>query len=143
MIALCKDSRKNVVKSLRTSLFREHLGLMHHAPQVVNLHDPCTESFWHGLWNKVSRENTEIYRKVFACLPCNSVTTFDQLRFVDRGGGTGGRSLAEEDPEAAKLMLEEVRGLLVHYPLKFLSGETLIPNTDKVPGHTFYDKVYH
>lgn len=60
--------------------------------------------------------------QVFKCLPHNSVRNK-----VDLKEYSGQERLCITDPEQAKEELKAVRGLLVHFPLKFLCNENLLP----------------
>ena len=64
---------------------------------------------------------TRLLLQVFNCLPCDSVTTFDELRHYRQS-----TPLSMSDPVAAKKQLEKVKGHLVMYPLQFLKEETLL-----------------
>ena len=104
---------------------------------MINLDNPCSESFWLGTWNETARKNSEIFEEVFNCLPCNKVKKFEQLWIWEKRD-----SLAVKEPLKANLMLQNVRGTLVHYPLKFLTEEPLVPITNKIPGYDLFDRVY-
>lgn len=81
--------------TLRRALFEEHLG---HADSkvwsTINVDDPISDStasllkkvlfnyftfndrptgFWNDVWLRISMANTEIYEKVFKCVPTNEV----------------------------------------------------------------------
>ena len=58
---------------------------------------------------------------MFNCLPCDSVTTFAELRLSRQI-----TPLATSDPAAAKMQLEKVKGHLVMYQLQFLKNENLL-----------------
>lgn len=60
--------------------------------------------------------------QVFKCLPRNGVHNMRELKEY-----TNLDRLCDTDPEQAKEELKAVRGLLVHYPLKFLCEENLLP----------------
>ncbi|XP_054719269.1 phospholipase D2-like [Uloborus diversus] len=49
--------------SLRTALFKEHLGLMHKTNLEIDLQDPSSDEFF-AEWTKIALKNTEIYEEV-------------------------------------------------------------------------------
>lgn len=60
--------------------------------------------------------------QVFRCLPCSTVHNLRDLKEY-----TSQERLCNTDPEQAAEELKAVRGLLVHFPLKFLCEENLLP----------------
>ncbi|KAF8315399.1 phospholipase D [Clavulina sp. PMI_390] len=42
--------------------------------------DPVSDAFFKGIWNAAAVHNTEIYRKVFSCVPDDLVTTWKQYK---------------------------------------------------------------
>lgn len=60
--------------------------------------------------------------QVFKCQPCNSVHSMQALRDY-----LNVARLCDTDPEQAKEELKAIRGVLVHFPLKFLCEENLLP----------------
>lgn len=112
------------VGSLRRRLFREHLGLMDGNPKtILNIDNPASDAFYKDVWLNVATKNTDIFEKVFSCIPSDDVKTFAQLEErlnkVDRFGPSY--------PDAVQ-QLEEIRGHLVLLPLYFLSEEDLYPH---------------
>lgn len=87
----------------------------------INVDDPISDEFFLG-WNASAKLNTTIYDKVFKCLPDNSVHNMRELKEY-----SSEQRLCDTDPEQAKEELKAVRGLLVHFPLKFLCEENLLP----------------
>ncbi|KAF3840706.1 hypothetical protein F7725_006568 [Dissostichus mawsoni] len=65
----------------------------------VNIDDPISDEFFFQGWNEPAKLNAEIYEK----------------------------RLCDSDPEQAREELKAVRGLLVHFPQKFLCEEDLLP----------------
>lgn len=60
--------------------------------------------------------------QVFKCLPHNSVHNLRDLKEY-----SAAERLCDTDPEQAAEELKGVQGLLVHFPLKFLCEENLLP----------------
>lgn len=109
--------------SLRKSLFREHLGLGA-KDDSIDVSDPLSEALYKGVWMKTAAINTSIFWKVFNCIPSDDILTLEDLRGLLREA-----TLAESDPEEARVVLQKVKGHLVLLPLQFLSKENLIPPT--------------
>ncbi|XP_037543614.1 phospholipase D1-like [Nematolebias whitei] len=94
----------------------------------INIEDPVSDDFF-GIWNKTAKLNTNIYEQVFKCLPCDTVQNMQQLNEY-----SSQQPLCDTNLEKAEEELRAVRGLLVHFPLKFLSGETLLPPSTSKEG---------
>lgn len=60
--------------------------------------------------------------QVFKCLPCNTAHNMRELKEY-----SSGERLCDTDSEKAIEELKAVRGLVVHFPLKFLCEENLLP----------------
>ncbi|ESO83442.1 hypothetical protein LOTGIDRAFT_222671 [Lottia gigantea] len=105
--------------SIRTTLFREHLGL---DSDDLDITDIVHDDFYKGVWIKQAVVNTTIYDKVFNCIPCDFVHTFQQLRDY-----TNSPSLSESNPSEAREKLKGVKGHLVLLPRDFLKSENLAP----------------
>ncbi|XP_054611486.1 phospholipase D1 [Dunckerocampus dactyliophorus] len=88
----------------------------------INIDDPISENFFFLVWNSSAKLNATIYDKVFSCLPSNSVHNMQELKEY-----TSKERLSDTDREQAVEELKAVRGLLVHFPLKFLCEENLLP----------------
>uniref|UniRef100_A0A8C7SPM4 Phospholipase n=1 Tax=Oncorhynchus mykiss TaxID=8022 RepID=A0A8C7SPM4_ONCMY len=106
--------------ALRKECFRVLLGA-DSEPQI-DIDDPISDLFFFVGWNTTAKLNAKIYDKVFRCLPCNSVHNMRELK-----EHSGLERLCDKHPQQAKEELEAVRGLLVHFPLNFLSEENLLP----------------
>jgi phospholipase D1/2 len=88
--------------SLRTKLFREHLGLLENLE--VDLRDPISEDFYRNVWLRTAITNTDIYDTVFHCVPTDKCQTFAQLRDYQQS-----TPLCHLNPDAARKSLEEVQ----------------------------------
>ncbi|XP_051902928.1 phospholipase D2 [Hippocampus zosterae] len=88
----------------------------------LNIDDPISDDLFFLVWNSTAKMNATIYNKVFRCLPCNSVHNLQELKEY-----TSKERLSDTDPEKAREELKAVQGLLVHFPLKFLCEENLLP----------------
>lgn len=68
--------------SLRKFLFKEHIGLIGKEHEKINIDitDPVSDHFYNDVWYSTASLNTEFYDKVFHCIPCDQVETFDQLK---------------------------------------------------------------
>uniref|UniRef100_A0A4W5RTD7 Phospholipase n=1 Tax=Hucho hucho TaxID=62062 RepID=A0A4W5RTD7_9TELE len=106
--------------ALRKECFRVLLGA--DSDPKIDIDDPISDQFFLLGWNAAAKLNAKIYDKVFRCLPCNSVRSMRELK-----EHSGIERLCDTDPQQAKEELEAVRGLLVHFPLNFLSEESLLP----------------
>ena len=118
--------------SLRKRLFREHLGLIGRKDleRNISLKDPIIDSFYKDIWLKTSQENTELYEKVFHCIPTDSVRSFVELKkYQDENKD----SLWDINPTEANNEIDKIKGHLVNFPLNFLADEVLTPpNTSMV-----------
>ncbi|KAM7397843.1 hypothetical protein PAMA_005937 [Pampus argenteus] len=88
----------------------------------ISVDDPISDNFFFSVWNSAAELNTTIYDKVFKCHPCNSVHNMRELKEY-----SSMERLSDSDPEQAVEELKAIRGLLVHFPLKFLCEENLLP----------------
>ncbi|XP_074839079.1 phospholipase D2 isoform X2 [Carettochelys insculpta] len=105
--------------SLRLDCFRALLGASDSSPDVQ---DPVCDRFFHNTWKGTAWANANIYEQVFRCLPSNAVCSRRALREY-----TAVPSLACVSPELARRRLAQVRGHLVHFPLRFMEEEDLLP----------------
>jgi len=157
--------------SLRRQLFRKHLGLLRPqdmqrpdpnfepvgvpnqydwgSPEDNVVADPLSPAF-DSLWNSRAHQNTEIFRKVFRCVPDDTVKTWNEYsEFYEyyfynadpaaEGKGQGvrpprypwGHIVREDFPpgpegvKAVKDLLSRVKGTLVEMPLMFLIQEDI------------------
>uniref|UniRef100_UPI00398F5682 phospholipase D2-like isoform X2 n=1 Tax=Pristiophorus japonicus TaxID=55135 RepID=UPI00398F5682 len=105
---------------LRLQCFKIHLGLSD--DQVADIQDPVSDRCFQEIWNATATTNATIFDQVFKCLPSNSAPSLVELReFVSTPG------LVTENPEEARERLKGIHGILVKYPLFFLSEEYLLP----------------
>lgn len=88
----------------------------------INIDDPISDEFFYLVWNEKAKQNADVYDKVFKCLPCDTAQNMRELKEY-----SSQERLCDTDPEQAAEELKAVRGLLVHFPLKFLCGENLLP----------------
>ena len=118
--------------SLRRYLMREHLGqlgnTLHGDGNSLDVSDPVCDQFYDGVWRRIARDNTQVYEKVFGCIPSDTVRNFVDvsLRVKQRNGG---EFLEKSDTELAEKQLESVQGHLVEYPHNFLVDQNLTPRT--------------
>ncbi|XP_029029623.3 phospholipase D1 [Betta splendens] len=106
--------------ALRKECFRILVGAS--SDPSINIDDPISDNFFFLVWNESAKLNTTIYDKVFKCLPSNAVHNMRELREYSNE-----QRLCDADPDQARKELKDVRGLLVHFPLKFLCEENLLP----------------
>ncbi|KAM4546959.1 phospholipase D2 [Fundulus diaphanus] len=106
--------------ALRKECFSVLVGAV--SDPSINIDDPISDDFFFLTWNETAKLNTEIYAKVFRCLPCNSVHNMQRLSEHNCE-----ERLCDTDPERAAEELKAVRGVLVHFPLKYMCEENLLP----------------
>jgi len=97
--------------TLRTALWREHLGLDSNDMQVM---DPIIDSVYRSLWLETARTNTRIFSEVFPVLPTNDKAKLSSV--CER--------VHKVDAQST-IALNTVRGHLVNYALDFLKEENL------------------
>ncbi|XP_065426602.1 phospholipase D2 isoform X3 [Chrysemys picta bellii] len=113
--------------SLRLDCFRSLLGQS--GASSLNIQDPVSDHFFHGVWKATALSNANIYDQVFRCLPTNAVPSLRALR-----GYAGVQNLAGVSPELARQHLAQVRGHVVQFPLRFLAEESLLPPLNSKEG---------
>ncbi|KAM3869442.1 phospholipase D2 [Diretmus argenteus] len=106
--------------ALRKECFRVLVGA--DSDPSINIDDPISDEFFFLVWNATAELNASIYDKVFNCLPCNHVHNMRELK-----EHCSKECLRDTDPEQAKEELKAIQGLLVHFPLRFLCEENLLP----------------
>uniref|UniRef100_H3D2I7 Phospholipase n=1 Tax=Tetraodon nigroviridis TaxID=99883 RepID=H3D2I7_TETNG len=88
----------------------------------ISVDDPISDEFFFVAWNAAAKLNASIYDKVFKCPPHDTVHNTRELKEY-----AAQEHLCDTNPEQAREELKAVRGLLVHFPLKFLCEENLLP----------------
>jgi len=109
--------------SLRKHLFREHLGLLETTDLDVDITDPTSDSFFHGVWNATASKNTHLFEELFSVIPTNSIHT----RKASKEFQMKTRPLAETFGRDVHQRLAAIRGRLVHFPTDYLRDEDLQP----------------
>ncbi|KAI8604037.1 hypothetical protein EDD21DRAFT_333733 [Dissophora ornata] len=135
--------------SLRSDLFKEHLGLLPHVehdvvtkasvlpraaaddPRAADeiVADPLHDDFYENWWRRVAATNTEIFREVFRCVPDDTVETWDDYRnFVPNPKKvlTGHVAMEGATVDNVTERLKKVSGHLVEFPMNFLNKENLL-----------------
>lgn len=157
--------------SLRRQLFKKHLGLLRPqdmqrpdanfepvgvpnsydwgSPEDNVVSDPLSDTF-QSLWNSRARQNTEVFRQVFRCVPDDNVRNWQAYKEfyeyyfnnadLEADGNQGNKTapkflwghIVRDDfpsgPEGirqVKDLLSRVKGTLVEMPLMFLSEEDI------------------
>ncbi|KAG8517119.1 Phospholipase D2 [Galemys pyrenaicus] len=105
--------------SLRKHCFSVILGA--DARPDLDLRDPVCDDFFQ-LWQDTAESNANIYEQIFRCLPSNATRSLRALREY-----VAVEPLATVSPSMARSELTQVQGHLVHFPLKFLEDESLLP----------------
>uniref|UniRef100_A0A1B6CGW4 Phospholipase n=1 Tax=Clastoptera arizonana TaxID=38151 RepID=A0A1B6CGW4_9HEMI len=97
---------------LRRRLFREHLGLIEPAEDDprIDLSDPSDNSFYHDVWRKTAQNNTDIYEKVFNCIPSNIAINFQTLKKYQET-----TPLCFAEPITAAKLLQDVRVIIINF----------------------------
>jgi phosphatidylserine/phosphatidylglycerophosphate/cardiolipin synthase-like enzyme len=114
----------NFAGRLRKTLFAEHLGL---DPTDPVLDNPVSSKFYHEVWNRTAKNNTDIYRLVFRCVPDDTVTSWEEYeQFTEFPFKVkSGQVSANASPDFVRENLSRVVGHLVDYPTSFLAKENL------------------
>nr|XP_045232276.1 phospholipase D2 isoform X2 [Macaca fascicularis] len=105
--------------SLRKHCFSVILGA--NTRPDLDLRDPVCDDFFQ-LWQDTAESNANIYEQIFRCLPTNATRSLRTLREY-----VAVEPLATVSPPLARSELTQVQGHLVHFPLKFLEDESLLP----------------
>lgn len=120
-ISQAGDDTTSVDPSKARNVLRKHLHYKTPAqPETLpvetptidpnRFHDPLDPKFWDDMWLATAVSNTEIFRKVFRCIPDDMVTTWDQYKsfanhagkfLKKRGGGDKGDSKVTHDADGS------------------------------------------
>lgn len=93
-----------------------------HAEKCLDLSDPCSDEFYKQVLLKYAAQNTKIYDTVFKVIPCDYVSTFDQLKEYNKLMG-----LNQTDIQKARSEMSKIKGYIVLYPYRFLNKQDLTP----------------
>lgn len=76
------DARKLLRKHLSAKVSANPWNMPTPTPKIDpnRFHDPLDERFWNHMWVAVAVHNTQIFRKVFRCIPDDLVTTWAQYK---------------------------------------------------------------
>jgi phospholipase D1/2 len=142
-----------IAHDLRNRIFREHLGIMPdtdmeficHLPSHVKprmptaqytayiekmnklIEDPLSKPFW-DFWANTAKKNTAIYRRMFRCVPDDTVATWkDYDVFVVKAKDVLPGHVVNKDmtKQAMQKELFDIQGHLVEFPTEFLKDEEL------------------
>ncbi|KAL1779001.1 phospholipase D2 [Sigmodon hispidus] len=87
----------------------------------LDLRDPVCDDFFQ-LWQETAENNANVYEQIFRCLPSNATRSLRTLREY-----VAVEPLVKVSPSLAQSELKNIQGHLVHFPLKFLEDESLLP----------------
>ena len=116
-----QDQSKSFAKSLRERLFAKYLGLANR-PDSTSL-EP-NQDFFDNTWKKISNQNSILFEEIFRKAPNDSIRNYQQLKEYQKT-----EPLIKSDPKSAFEKLDEISGVLIDYPLRFLEEEWFHPNT--------------
>jgi len=105
-----KYQARKFAHELRAQLYQEHLGLTNYK----DVADPLNPILLSTI-SRNAKNNTEIYRTVFRCLPDDNVTKLDQVLNFQR----------EKDCTKYEGLKNSITGNVVEYPRNFLREEDL------------------
>lgn len=112
----------NFCGKLRLTLFREHLG----EDDFNLIQDPVSEEFYKCFWLKRASVNSDIFERVFNCIPSDKATSFIKMKMMQNE-----EQLNLKNPEESDELLKKVQGHLVLLPYYFLKDEVLAPSITK------------
>ncbi|KAI9485673.1 MAG: hypothetical protein EXX96DRAFT_494975 [Benjaminiella poitrasii] len=91
--------------------------------------DPLAEHCYRDIWEATAENNTMIYRKLFRCVPDDTVHTFEQHRkFLPDPTKIPHGHIADPDLHGRDIrqQLAKVRGHLVQFPTNYLKDENML-----------------
>merc|ERR1719209_1583380 len=94
-------------------------GLLETTNLDVDITDPISDSFYHGVWNATASRNTFLFEELFSVIPTDSIHT----RKASKEFQMKTRPLAETFGRDVHQRLGAIRGRLVHFPLNYLRDE--------------------
>ncbi|EJC97886.1 phospholipase D [Fomitiporia mediterranea MF3/22] len=76
------NARKSIRRHLEANIGTNPWTLLTPTPEVDphGFEDPVCDAFWKNVWVACAVHNTEIFRKVFHCIPDDTVTTWKQYK---------------------------------------------------------------
>ncbi|KAI8973863.1 hypothetical protein BDB01DRAFT_854129 [Pilobolus umbonatus] len=139
-------------QSLRMQLFKEHLGLLNcpddQKDQYKNIKkedvvvmDPLNDEFYYDVWDKTAHNNTLLFRKLFRCIPDDTVHTVDQYRhFIPDPLKVPSGHLAETNytTDMLQTKLHEIQGHLVEYPTDFMKDINMTSSSSSTPSRSIH-----
>ena len=102
--------------SLRCDLLKEHLGIVGDSKDGIKINDPLASSFIEGVVD-LATKNTDLFLTVFGkgLLPRDDVQDFEELK------NCKDIPVRQEDTQAARGNLMNIKGNIVNHPRNFLS----------------------
>jgi phospholipase D1/2 len=91
--------------------------------------DPLSDKFYNNIWVKTAETNTRVYRKLFKCVPDDTVHTYEQHRkFIPDPNKVKYGHVADLDTPEVEIeeQLDKVKGHLVMFPTDYLKDENLV-----------------
>ncbi|KAI8097388.1 uncharacterized protein BX664DRAFT_292887 [Halteromyces radiatus] len=114
--------------------------------------DPLSDQCYYNVWRKTAESNTLIYRRLFHCVPDDTIHTYEQHR---RFTGMNMSDNSTETPSATSLFtayghvadpllsgqeireeLETIQGHLVQFPVNYLKDENMIGSNNIIDSVT-------
>ncbi|KAI8339947.1 hypothetical protein BC941DRAFT_511341 [Chlamydoabsidia padenii] len=111
--------------------------------------DPLSDTCYYQLWRKTAHDNTLIYRRLFRCVPDDTVSTYQQHRvftgmtsneqapsstlFTTAHGHVADPLLSGQE---IRQELEQIRGHLVQFPVNYLKDENMIGSNNLIDSVT-------